>query len=479
MVIHLFNTLTRRSEIFKPLGKTVGIYTCGPTVYNFAHIGNLRTYLFEDLLVRTLLYNNYILKRVMNITDVGHLTSDADTGEDKMELGSKREGKSIWDIALFYTEAFKHDLEKLNILSPDIWCNATNHIKEQIAMIQELEKKGFTYIIPRNGVYYDTSLFKTYGALAKLNIEGLKAGARVDVVKGKRNITDFALWKFQEDPAKKREMEWQSPWGTGFPGWHIECSAMSRSYLGDQFDIHCGGIDHIPVHHTNEIAQTEGATGKKWVSIWMHSEFLTITDAKMAKSGNNFITIQTLIDKGYDPLDYRYFVLGAHYRSKLNFSWDALTGARNTRNNLKNHCSAWHDAIHAKKAAAQKDEKNNSRIAKNNNTYKQQFLDAINNDLDTPIALSVLWALIKDKNVSEEEKYSTVLDFDKVLGLKLDENKDQHSIPLSTTEQELIKKRDLARKNKEWKSADLLRQELLDNGILVEDAGNHSTWKRV
>jgi cysteinyl-tRNA synthetase len=310
------------------------LYTCGPTVYNFAHIGNLRTYIFEDILRRTLEFNGYKVKQVMNITDVGHLTSDADTGEDKIEIGTKREGKSAWEIAKKYTDAFLCDLESLNIKKPHTLCKATDHISEMIELIKKIEQKGLVYQIG-DGIYFDTSKLDDYGKLANLSVNGLKAGARVDIVEGKRNKTDFALWKFSPKNAK-RQMEWDSPWGRGFPGWHIECSAMSIKYLGEHFDIHCGGVDHIPIHHTNEIAQSEAATGKKpWVNYWLHGEFLILENSRMGKSAGNFITLATLKEKGYDPIVYRYLCLGAHYRKPLTFSFDSLEHAKNSYERLK------------------------------------------------------------------------------------------------------------------------------------------------
>ena len=295
MPLYLYNTLTRRIEEFKSIKKNnVGLYTCGPTVYNFAHIGNLRTYVFEDILKRALAYNDYKVKHVMNITDVGHLTDDADEGEDKMEKGSAREGKTAWELAEFYTHAFRLDMEQLNIIKPSIWCRATDHIKEQINLIKKLEKKGFTYATS-DGIYFDTSKLKDYGKLANLQNQELRAGVRVDVG-DKRSTTDFALWKFSPK-LQKRQMEWKSPWGVGFPGWHIECSAMAMKYLGETFDIHCGGVDHIPVHHTNEIAQSEAAYDSSLANFWMHGEFLLMGNDKMAKSGDNFVTLQTLKEK--------------------------------------------------------------------------------------------------------------------------------------------------------------------------------------
>jgi len=300
-------------------------------VYNFAHIGNLRTYLFEDILKRVLNYFDFTVEHVMNITDVGHLTDDADSGEDKMEKAARQEQKNAWEIADFYTQSFKKDLASLNIIEPATWCKATEYIPEQIEVIKKIEANGFTYRTD-DGIYFNTSKLDDYGELARLDIKGLQAGHRIELGQ-KKNPTDFALWKFS-NPNEKRQMEWSSPWGTGFPGWHIECSAMSTHFLGLPFDIHCGGIDHIPVHHTNEIAQTKAAEHKPMANFWLHSEFLVINEARMGKSANNFITISTLKEKNIIPLAYRYFVLGTHYRQKLNFSWEALLQAQESLFNI-------------------------------------------------------------------------------------------------------------------------------------------------
>ena len=316
MTLQLFDTYTRRLRDFEPLHPPqVGLYTCGPTVYDYAHIGNLRTYVFEDILRRVLDFNGYTVKHVMNITDVGHLVSDADTGDDKMEKGSQRTGKSAWAIAQLYTAAFRDDLRRLNIVEPTIWCKATDHIPEQIDLIRCIEAKGYTYRTS-DGIYFDTSKLTDYGYLARLDVAGLQAGARIDLGE-KRHVTDFALWKFSPSD-QKRQMEWDSPWGVGFPGWHIECSAMSTKYLGVFFDIHCGGEDHISVHHPNEIAQTQACYGTHLANFWLHGYFLQLDDAKMAKSAGDFLRLQTLIDRGYDPVAYRWFCLNAHYRAKLN-----------------------------------------------------------------------------------------------------------------------------------------------------------------
>ncbi|MCX6785431.1 MAG: cysteine--tRNA ligase [Candidatus Komeilibacteria bacterium] len=464
MQLNLYNTLIRQKGEFKPLhGKKVGLYTCGPTVYNYAHLGNLRTYIFEDVLRRVLEYNNYKVKQVMNITDVGHLTSDADTGEDKLEKGAHREGKSVWEIAEFYTKAFKQDLKDLNIEEPSVWCKATDYIKEQIDFVKKLEKKGLTYKIS-DGIYFDTAKYPDYVKLAKLNLAGQQAGARVEVNNEKKNPTDFALWKFspkdspfdaaQDDAAKRRQMEWQSPWGMGFPGWHLECSAMSIKKLGKEFDIHCGGIDHVPVHHTNERAQNWGLSGQEVVKWWLHGEFLVLGEGKMAKSEGNFITLQTLKEKNINPLAYRYFCLQAHYRSKLNFSWEALTAAQNGYDNLIKEIS-----ILDKSKGACKE-------------LEEKFQAAINDDLNMPMALAVLQEVLKCACPSAAKRAS-IIKFDKVLGLELNQYKVAKTI--SPEIQQLIDERQAARKNKDYQKADELRQILEQKGIRVKDlpGGGH------
>lgn len=454
-MLKLYNTRTRKKEEFNPVNKNyVGMYACGPTVYNYAHIGNLRTYIFEDILRRVLEYNNYKVKHIINITDVGHLTSDSDEGEDKIEKGAKREGKTVWEIAEFYTNAFREDIKKLNILEPKIWCKATEHIKEMVGLIKKLEENGFTYLSGGN-VYFDVSKFKEYGKLAKLKLGDLKAGARIEVDKNKKSPYDFVLW-FTEEGSKFKNhvMKWESPWGTGWPGWHIECSAMSIKYLGEQIDIHCGGIDHVPVHHTNEIAQSECATGKSpWVKYWLHSEFLIMDKEKMAKSSGDFIRLQTLIDKGFDPMHYRYFCLNAHYRKKINFSWEALEGAKNSFENLKT------------KILEIKENQNSKSIK---NSYQKDFKDFVNDDLDIPRAMSVMWAVIKDKELGNKEKYGVLIDFDKILGFGF-ENFEREDVNLTKEQKDLIQKREKARKEKNWELADEIRAELLKEGIIIED----------
>jgi cysteinyl-tRNA synthetase len=452
MKLKLFNTLTRKKETFKPLKKSeVGLYTCGPTVYNYAHIGNLRTYVFEDILRRTLEFNNYKVNHVMNITDVGHLVSDADTGEDKVEESAKKENKTVWEIADYYTKAFKKDIKDLNIKEPATWCKATDHIKEQIELIEKLEEKGFTYTID-DGVYFDTSKFDSYGHMARLDIKGQIAGARVDVVEGKKNPTDFALWKLSPNDGTKRQMEWESPWGIGFPGWHIECSAMSVKYLNQPFDIHTGGVDHVPVHHTNEIAQSEAANDKKMANYWLHGEFLIIRDEKMAKSKGTFITLNNLIEKDIDPLAYRYLLLTTHYRSKLTFNWKNLGAAASALNSLYDHVR----------------EMDNPKVGCAE--FEREFEDAINDDLNTPKALAIVWNILKS-NYPSSAKKKTLLRFDQVLGLGLDElKKEKVSIPKSV--KTLATKRERARRAKEFEEADNLRKAIEKEGFVVEDTAN-------
>ncbi|HRY36433.1 MAG TPA: cysteine--tRNA ligase [Candidatus Magasanikbacteria bacterium] len=446
MSITLFNTLGRQKQEFKPIKKNkVGLYTCGPTVYDYAHIGNLRSFVFEDILKRVLQYNGFKTKHVMNITDVGHLVSDSDEGEDKMEKGSRRTGKSAWEIAKFYTMSFKKDLSDLNIISPTVLCKATDHIKEQINLIKKLEKKGFVYQTV-DGIYFDTSKLSDYGKLADLQHQELKAGIRVELG-GKKHPNDFALWKFSPKH-EKRQMEWKSPWGMGFPGWHIECSAMSVKYLGQPFDIHCGGIDHVPVHHTNEIAQSEAANDKPMANYWLHNEFLNLKDAKMSKSGENFITLSSLVEKGYNPLAYRYFLLQAHYRKQVVFSFEALDSAQKGLEHLYSVAGN----IDKKTKTASKE-------------TKEIFLNFINNDLDTAGALAFVWEKLKEKKLD----LKTLLKFDEVFGLKIKENLKEKKTKISDDAEKLVAERNTARQNKDWGKSDELRKKLEGMGYKVED----------
>jgi len=462
----LYNTLTRKKEEFVPCGQEVGFYSCGPTVYNYAHIGNLRAYVFSDILKRTLLYNGYKVKHVMNITDVGHLTSDEDSGEDKMEKGASREKKTVWEIADFYAEAFKKDLALLNILPPDVYCKATDHIKEQIDLIKKIEEKGYSYTI-EDGVYFDTSRLKDYGKLAQLDIEGLMAGRRVEMAAGKKNPTDFALWKFSPKD-KKRAMEWDSPWGTGFPGWHIECSAMSMHYLGETFDIHTGGIDHIPVHHTNEIAQAETATGKDFVKYWLHNEFLVMGKEKMAKSGEGFITLQRVIDKGIDPMDYRYFLLNSHYRKPVTFTWEGLSGAGNGMTHLKEK------VIEIKGSPS-------DRGAEKIPSYIENFKEALNDDFNTPRGLAVMWSVIKDDTLGNSQKMELLLDFDKILALGIEKIKEESKNiePVDEEVEKLVEERQNARENKNWALSDELRKKITEKGYVVSDTPQGPVIKKI
>jgi cysteinyl-tRNA synthetase len=456
MVLKVYNTLNRKKEIFTPEKEgEVKMYNCGPTVYWYQHIGNLRTYIFSDILKRALNFENFKVKQVINVTDVGHLTSDADEGEDKMEKAASKEGKSAKEIADHYFSVFKEDLEKLNISEPDVWCKATEYIPEQIELIKKLEKKGFTYKTS-DGIYFDTSKLKDYGKLALLDISGLEAGKRVDLGE-KKNKTDFALWKFSETPGV-RQQEWNSPWGIGFPGWHVECSAMSSKHLGEQFDIHTGGVDHIPVHHTNELAQSEAAFGKiPWVRYWMHGEFLTNKEKeKISKSKGGLFTISELEKEGFEPLVYRYFCLLTHYRKQLIFSLEKLEAAKNAYLRLKRICSEISDDGYL------------------NKEYLKKFRDAIEDDLNMPKALQELWNLLRDKEA--KGKFQTVEKMDSVLGLNLFEEK-KEEIPSGI--KELVKERELARKNKEWEKSDQIREELKTKGFSVDDVEGKTILKKL
>jgi len=465
MVLQLYNTRTRKKEPFKPLAPpAVGLYTCGPTVYNYAHIGNLRTYVFEDVLKRALAWCGYKPKHVMNITDVGHLTSDADTGEDKMELGARREGKSAQEIAGFYTAAFRLDMKRLNILEPDEWCRATDHIKEMVDLVRKLEANGHTYAIA-DGVYFDISTFPRYVEFARLELDKQEAGARVEVVAGKRHPADFALWKLTPSGVQ-RQMEWDSPWGRGFPGWHLECSAMSMKYLGEQFDIHCGGIDHIRVHHTNEIAQTEGATGKHpWVRFWLHGEFLVLDKEKMAKSGEGFITLGTVVERSIDPLAYRYMCLGAHYRQQLTFSWEALDGAAGSLQTLR-------------RRARELAEQASPSPQGEREPFTARFRAAVEDDLNMPRALAVAWEVARSSELSPAAASALLRDFDRVLGLDLGEPLAGEGAALEEEIQQKINEREAARRKKDFATADRIRDELAAEGIRLMDTPGGVKWER-
>lgn len=456
MDIYLHNTYSGNDELFTPIQPgVVSMYNCGPTVYNYAHIGNMRSYIFADTLRRMFEWNGYTVKQIMNITDVGHLTGDGDVGEDKVEKMARAAGKTAHEITLFYTNAFMEDLKALGINPTHItFPKATEHIHEQIAMIQDLETKGFTYKTS-DGIYFDTSKFPDYGKLGNINLSGLEEGARIGENSEKRNLTDFALWKFSPRTVlgeEKRQQEWESPWGVGFPGWHIECSAMSIKYLGDEFDIHTGGIDHIPVHHNNEIAQSV-CSGHAFAHYWMHNAFLNTTGEKMAKSGENFIRVPTLIEKGFDSLAYRYLLLTSHYSSPMEFTWESLTGAETALKRLRR-------TLHTLNADSPVSDP--SVLAQ----YRQIFTEYINKDLDTPKALALIWEVLKDASLCDADKKSLILSFDTVLGLSLHAHKETE-IPLEV--QTLILERNTARENKNFALSDSLRTQIEALGFEVLD----------
>lgn len=465
MQLILYNTRTKTKELFRPMEPTVRIYSCGPTVYSRAHIGNLRTYIFVDTLRRTLQYLGFPVRHVMNITDVGHLTSDADEGEDKLAVAAARERRSAWEIARDYTERFFRDTDALQILRPQEILKATEHISEQIALIQNLERAGFTYRTA-DGLYFDTKKFPRYNDFAKRTLAGLREGARVERHPEKRNPTDFALWKFSP-PGVRRDMEWESPWGKGFPGWHIECSAMAIKALGEQIDIHTGGIDHIPIHHPNEIAQSEAATGKSpFANFWLHGAFLTAGDDRMGKSEGNVLTLDAVQERGIPPLAFRFFVLEAHYRQPLQFRWEALAAAEEGLERLRQFLRRLH-LLGSEDARADVKE----RI----DLLRKTFLGAITDDLNTPAALGAIFSFSKEmhalidqgeKRIPAKTIITTLLNFDDILGLNLRQALAQ-GIPKEI--QELAQKRETARKNGDYKTSDLLRAEIASKGFLVED----------
>lgn len=461
----LYNTLSKQLEEIKvPKDKELGLYACGPTVYDYTHLGHLRKYTLDDVLVRLLRRNGFRVNHVQNITDVGHLSDDGDEGEDKLEKGAKKYGESVWDIAKRFENYFWHSMDLMNIKKPNTSCRATDHIDEQLEMVKTLEKKGFTYVIDDDGVYFDTSKLDDYGKLARLNIKDLKEGARVDNV-GKKNPTDFALWKFERE-GENRAMIWDSPWHErSFPGWHIECSAMAMHYLGGQFEIHTGGIDHIPVHHTNEIAQSEASTGKKpFVKIWVHHNFLQVEGEKMSKSLGNIFTIDDVVEKGYHPAALRLLFLTGHYRSEMNFTWDNLDGSQKAFNKLVTQ-------VRELKEKVSNDifrQEVGSEVAK---MYQERFYQALNNDLNTAVALATVWELLKDKAVSDRDKLLLIFDFDSVLGLGIEtfinSASDQESLPAEV--QEVLDQRAKSRQEKEWEKADQLRDKLAEMGYKVTD----------
>lgn len=485
--VRLYNTLSREVEDFIPVDDgNVRIYACGPTVYDFAHIGHIRKYMFDDILVRLLRYLNYNVTHVMNITDVGHLTSNADTGEDKMEKGARREGKTAWEIAKFYEDYFFKSMAQVNTRRPDIVCRATEHIQEQIELISRLEAKGLTYKIP-DGVYFDSTKFPDYGKLAGFNPEKQAAGARVEPVWGKKHATDFALWKLT--PAQeKRQMEWDSPWGKGFPGWHIECSAMSLKYLGNAYsdsgklqaeasrtiDIHTGGIDHIPIHHTNEIAQSEGATGKQFVKYWIHHNFLTVEGEKMSKSLHNFLTIDEVVKHGFDPLALRYLFLQTHYRQESNFTWNALTAAQNALNQLRTTLLVIRSQTKESERTMLSSEK-----LKRTDELRRRFKDVIRLDLNTPQALAVLWEILKS-NIPAGDKYDVVMIADEILGLGLQHllETEPQTVAVPQEIMLLMSKRTSLRSAGKYSEADKVRVQIEEKGFVVIDTPEGSTMRK-
>lgn len=478
MALELYNTMGRTIQEFVPRnpGK-VGFYGCGPTVYNYAHIGNLRAFVFQDTLSRALRFLGYEVTHVMNVTDIGHLTDDADDGEDKMVSRAKERGQSVLEIAEFYTKAFFDDIDRLNVLRPTVMCKATDHISQMIELIKRIEANGHTYSAGGN-LYFDISTFPAYGALANFNPEDLKAGTRVDIDTNKRNPFDFVLW-FTKSKFENQALVWDSPWGRGYPGWHIECSAMSMEYLGEQFDIHTGGIDHIQIHHTNEIAQSEGAIGKKWVNYWLHNEFLVMDKGKMSKSSGEFLTLQYLIDRGFDPLDYRLFLLGGHYRSQLTFSWESMESARNSRKSLVQRLSR---LLENSSAATESPVlPAESRAGE----WLNRFRADLEQDLSTPRALSELQGLIRDTDIPPAEILAAVDRMDCVLGLDLIASA-REAVAASRQAgaigderiEELIGERANAKKGKNFARADEIRNQLKDSGIILEDTPSGTTWRR-
>jgi cysteinyl-tRNA synthetase len=439
MMLKIYNTLSRSIEEFQPIVPShVGMYSCGPTVYDYQHIGHMRRYVGDDILIRVLKANGFAVHHVMNITDVGHLVSDSDTGEDKMEKGAKKFGLSVWDISKKFEKQFKDSCELLNIALPKDLMHATDYIPEQIELVKKLEEKGFTYKTS-DGIYFDTSKFPDYFKLSRQNPEELIGGARVDLGE-KKNISDFALWKLSP-VGEKRQMEWESPWGVGFPGWHIECSAMSMKALGPHFDIHTGGIDHISIHHTNEIAQSEAATDETFANYWIHHAFLTVDGQKMSKSLGNFYTVEDVKAKGFDPMALRYLYLQTHYRQEMNFTWESLDAAQTALNKLRRYF------LDSKEGSSK---------------LPATFEEALNEDLNISKALAIVWENSSHLSRTDFEK------IDDVFGLELMRYKER-KIEIPAAVQELLEKREEARKNKDFDRSDELRNQISNLGFEVMD----------
>ncbi len=462
MKLNFYNTLTRTKEEFKPLeGNTVRIYSCGPTVYKDATIGNMKSYIFMDTLRRVLKYNGYDLKHAMNITDVGHLVSDADEGEDKMIKASKEEKKTPLEIAKIYTDRFFEDFERLNIEKPEIICKATDHINDMIEFVQSLLDNGYAYETS-TAIYFDVSKLDKYGILSGIDVRNQKAGARVEVDKEKRNPYDFAL--FIKAP-ENHIMKWESPWGLAYPGWHIECSTMSNKYLGEVFDIHTGGIDLIPTHHENEIAQSKGKTGKIPAKFWMHCDYLLIDGGKMSKSLGNTYLVTDLMEKGYDPLSFKMMCYTAHYRNKLNFTWEGLASSQSALARLKEGYAKHKEGL---------DDIDDTQVEE----YRKKFHEAINDDMNMPMAMSIVWDVVKNPNKSKKLA-ELLLDFDKVMGLKITEPifKKEEEIPEEIAQ--IVEKRKQARANKDWATSDALRDELKEKGYNVKDSKDGMTIEKI
>ena len=462
MKVRLHNTLSGKVQPLSPSTPgEVRLYSCGPTVYTYAHVGNLRTYIFSDVLRRALRSAGFRVRHVMSVTDVGHLQSDADEGEDKMALAANREARSPWQIARFYEDRFFEDCDRLHIFRPDVVCRATEHVEEMIRFVECLIDRGYAYEAAGN-VYFDVGKDEDYGKLVGLNVEEHETRARVAPDPLKRNPRDFVLW-FSQSKYPNQIMKWESPWGYGFPGWHIECSAMASKYLGERIDIHTGGVDHIPVHHTNEIAQSEGCFGHRWVDVWMHAGFLVLEDDRMSKSGRNFLRLESLRRMGFEPEHYRYLCLEAHYRSPLKFSWEAMSGARQGFENLKNRVVSWKLSPSKGTSDLRKDD------------YEGRFWDAVCEDLNMPVALAVAWEVAKDRELSSGARVNLLEEFDEVLGLGVA----NFGRPTISEEQlALVKARERARELKDWGTADSIRQELLAAGIQLKDTPQGTEWYR-
>lgn len=474
-----FNTLGREVQPLAPrVPGQVGIYSCGPTVYAYQHIGNMRPYVFADTLRRVLEWKGFGVRHVINITDVGHLTSDMDEGEDKLELASEREGRSVWEIAAHYTDAYMRDLAALRTRPPSIWAKATNHISEMITFAEALANTGYAYELP-SGLYFDTSKALDYGKLALLDLEGLQEGARIAPTPGKRNPTDFALWRASPSGGQ-RLMEWDSPWGKGAPGWHLECSVMSMKYLGDRFDIHTGGVDHVPVHHTNEIAQSEAFLGGPWVPLWMHNEFINLRDAKISKSKGQTLLLSDLAEAGFHPLSYRFFLLGSHYRNQIEFTWRGLEGSRTAHRRLLERVR---DRIEVGGAEATYGEANTA-LTDEGRAYLAELDEAVSGDLNTAESLAVLTRMSRDEALGDADLRLLLGAFEAVLAIGLldltPEDVEASSGPLgidSAEIDELLARREEARRTGDFATADEIRRTLERNRIEIRDTPAGTTWK--